>query len=204
MNRHVVSIAYFERLIDQVDFAQHKLSKHDLFNKDKMSAKFAHKIFGQNVEEALESMSLDDTRGIGLYMRCMRWQYDAFFDYKLSPLERLYKIAYVVFVFRIWRKKVDKKKNFVSPNLYCCLEINFHNFIILITYMRDQKLDSYFLPFFCHSQHCESYFRCLRSWAGSQSTKIDGTMFETLSVMRDISSTQSAAHYLSQNNYTIP
>lgn len=113
-------------------------------------------------------------------------------------------MAYVMFVFRIWRKKISRKSNFVSHNCYVCLEINFGGLIILINNLRDNGFDEYFLPFYIQSQHCEAFFRTMRSWAGSQSTKNDGTVLECLSTIRQIHSTQSQALYLTENGYNMP
>lgn len=156
------------------------------------------------IEKGLENLCFDDTRAMRLYLRCMRWQYEAFLAADLSPLQRLYRMAYVMFVFRIWRNKISRKSNFVSHNCYVCLEINFGGLIILINNLRDNGFDEYFLPFYIQSQHCEGFFRTMRSWAGSQSTKIDGTVLECLSTIRQIHSTQSQALYLTENGYEMP
>lgn len=204
MGKYIISIAILERLIQEADFNDHKLTVSDLTNTDKMSARLAHKLTSEIVEKALEKMSLSDTRGICLYFKCLRYQYEAFTVPELTPIERLYKMAFATFVFRIWRKRVPNKRSFVSHNLYCCFEINFHNLIILIINLRNGKMDEYFMSFLINSQHCESFFRCMRSWAGSQSTRIDGTVFDCLSITREISCTQESQLYMSQHGYVMP
>lgn len=201
MNRFVLSTATLERLVEEINFSEHGLSHSDLLNTDKMSANFAHKISNEKVKNSLIKMALDETVALRLYLRCLRWQYESFMTPTLSPVERIYKMAYVVLVFRIWRKRSDVQKNFVSKNLYCCCEINFHNLLIMIFKCRRNNLP--FMPFYINSQHCESFFRCLRSFSGCQSTKIDGTVFECLSTMRDIDCAQASKNFLLHKNYKI-
>lgn len=69
----------------------------------------------------------------------------------------------------------------------------------MILNCRDKNLP--LMTFYINSQHCESFFRSMRSWAGCQSTKIDGTVFECLSTMRDIQTTQDSKHHLLHANY---
>lgn len=186
MGNYSIDVSYFDRLIKNLPFEKHGLTESDLINRDKMSARFAHKISSEKVEKAFESLSKEETIGMRLYLKIMRWQYEAFWNLNLTPIERLHKMSFVTFVVRIWRKYVCSKKNFLSYNTYTCIDINFHNLICVMMRMREESLDNYFFPFMMHSQHCESFFRCVRSFSGNQSTRINFSVFELFQRMRHI------------------
>lgn len=201
----LVSPSIFEKLIDHIDFKHHGLTRRHLQNKDKMSAKFAHEISSEKVEQSLKMLNDEETCALRLFLKCLRWQFESFSKPDLAPLERIYRMAYVTFMFRTWRFLMKGNlKHFVSSNMYSCIEINFHNLIILSMQMRDENLDRFFLTFLFNSQHCESFFRCLRSWSTNQATRINWDVSECLHVIKQVVCSQNASLALTQKGFIMP
>lgn len=70
--------------------------------------------------------------------------------------------------------------------------------------MKKEGLDEYFLTFFMQSQHCESFFRLLRSFTGSQYTRINWDLLGCLQIIRQVCRSQDAATKLSQIGFHWP
>lgn len=107
--------------------------------------------------------------GTAAFLQIMRDVMDAFTDKELSPLDRVGKIWYAVFLIRIWRQYIviqehlTLKHNFITQNCYVCIELNAHTLIHLMLYLKNNSLDDWFLPFLFDSQPCESFFRQVRA-----------------------------------------
>lgn len=110
------------------------------------------------------------------FLEIMRAVYDSFSDYELSPLERVSKMWYAVFLLRIWRKFVEGqthltlKDNFLTHYSYVCIEINAHSLIQIMLYLKNNNCEHLFLPFVFDSQACEGFFRQIRSLTSVYST----------------------------------
>ncbi len=70
----------------------------------------------------------------------------------LLPLNRVYRIWFATFSFRLWRFWIEKEDSynleisFISPNSYTCLEILAHSLILGIRELRDNGQPHLFLP----------------------------------------------------------
>lgn len=111
----------------------------------------------------------------------------SYLDNNLEPLERVYRIwnaLYFLRCWRIWIQSRDNKhtlsENFVSRNLYLCVEINSHALIYLIRSIRNSQQSYLFVPTKFSSQPCEFLFRQMRSMGTVNFTKINFTMNELL------------------------
>ena len=75
----------------------------------------------------------------------MYYSASSFLDKNLTPLERIYRIWYVLFSLRICRTWIIRSKsytlaaNFVTLNVYLCVEINAHAFFLYFRQNSDQK-----------------------------------------------------------------
>lgn len=107
-------------------------------------------------------------------------------DRDLTPLQRIRKIWFPLFLVRIWRnfivlsKQYSLKNNFLTTNCYSCLEINAHSLISIILHLRETNHPELFLPYSLHSQGCESTFRLLRSMSSTFSTVTNCTLNEAI------------------------
>ena len=78
--------------------------------------------------------------------------------------------------------KYTLQNNFISQNVYLCIELNAHAIISLLILLRDShKNDGAFLPWLLGSQTCEKTFRLARSTTSTFSTIIN---FSMLGLMR--------------------
>lgn len=106
-------------------------------------------------------------------------------DVNLSPLERVEKIWYHLFILRIWRYHIQSAKkvlkgNFLTSNCFSCIELNACSLLLCLTYLYDQNLSHWFLPYLFSSQPCESIFRQLRSFTSTYSTVANCSVNEIL------------------------
>lgn len=186
-----ISLEHLKILIDKESKDKHKLTISDLDAKDRMNFSSVEKICNNDVIKLLEK-SVPDSQGTYLYLRIINWSIYSYIDQNLTPLERVYRIWYAVFVLRIWRsciiktKKFTLKDNFITLNCYTCIEINAHNLIKIIVQLRDFNREELFLPHFFSSQTCESFFRQIRSMSSTYSTVVNCSMLEILHTLRRI------------------
>ena len=107
----------------------------------------------------------------------MYYSASSFLDKNLTPLDRVYRMWYVVFSLRIWRywilcdKAYTLANNFVTLNVYLCVEINAH--ALVLTILRLKLNPNAFNTSQLGSQACETYFRGGRSCTPSGSTTVN-------------------------------
>jgi len=81
----------------------------------------------------------------------------------LDPLERVYRIWFVVFSLRLWRywiltgKMYTLSENFMTLNCYLSAEINAHCMVLVILALQNSPQD--FKPWKLSSQGAEAVFR---------------------------------------------
>lgn len=121
------------------------------------------------------------------FLQIMRDVVDTYMDISLTPLERINKIWYSIFVLRIWRKfvlehkELTLKDNFLTQNCYICVELNAHSLLLCMHHLKEEKKEQFFKPDEFNSQWCENMFRCLRSFTTVYSTKTNCTVKEMIS-----------------------
>lgn len=110
----------------------------------------------------------------------------SYLDKNLTVTERVYRLWFSAFVFRIWRSWLKESAthtlefNFISSNSYSCLEILAHSIILAIIKLRNENREHLFLPWLWTSQPCESYFRAARSLTSTESTQLNFTLKDFL------------------------
>lgn len=102
---------------------------------------------------------IENSQATVTFLRITRDIIECFIDPNLTPVQRLRKIWYSLFLIRIWRefivssKHFTLKNNFLSVNCYACIELNAH---IYLTRIDKPHL---FKPHLFQSQACENMFR---------------------------------------------
>lgn len=140
-----------------------------------------------------------------LFLQMMKDVIDALLDRDLRPLERVRKIWYPTFVFRIWREFIRSQKNctlkdnFLTSNCYSCLEINAHALIMCMSHLKAIDRPDLFLPYLFESQPCESMFRQFRSFTSTYSTVTNCTVKEAMSRISKIQLQNDIIHGTSSN-----
>lgn len=172
---YFVQLSHLRFILEHYGKDEHELTTSTLDPVDKQNFASALRMCSDKVIQLLKK-SLPTSVGTVKFLEMMRAVYDSFCDLKLSPLERVEKIWYVVFLLRIWRKFVEDQKNltlkdnFLTHYSYVCIEINAHSLIQIMLYLKNNNLDHWFLPFIFDSQACESFFRQVRSLTSVYST----------------------------------
>lgn len=169
------------------------------FSKDKhhLTPSIVKPIDRQNFEETvlricdakvteLMRSSIPDSQATVKFLEIMRNVIDSYTDKILSPIQRVQKIWYAVFMLRIWRdyvvrtKGMKLKNNFISTNCYVCIELNAHSLVQMLLHLQKTKSPQMFLPTLMNSQTCESIFRLARSFTSTFSTVVNCSVKEML------------------------
>lgn len=112
---------------------------------------------------------------------------DSYMDRNLSPIQRIRKIWFSVFLIRIWRQSIVSSKNyklkdhFLTANCYSCVELNAHSLVLCILHLKEINKPEWFLPYLYESQPCEAIFRQFRSLTSVNSTVVNCTTKEAIS-----------------------
>lgn len=182
MGRKQVSVCHLKLLIKNVPKIVHCLVLKDICPVDRQNYGSVEKIMKKKVLDAL-AVHVIDSEATVMYLRLCEKVTSAFTQLDITPLERVTRIWYALFSFRIWRKWLKKNKysvteNFITLNAYACMEINVHGLIHIMQKLRDDGDDGQFLPILFDSQKCEQTFRQLRSMTTLNRTKVNFTLLE--------------------------
>ena len=174
----IASATDLETLMEIKGKEQTFLRETDINLSDKMNYDAVNRLTNPIIRKLLE----DHVKGSDatcFYLKLMDYSTSSFLDKNLSPLERIYRIWFVVFSLRIWRfwLKCDNcytlQRNCVSLNVYLCVEINAHSLILLIL---NSKEDDELITCLAGSQPCEWFFKGLRSFTPVGSTVVNCTV----------------------------
>lgn len=170
---------------------KHLLSLFDIEPKDKMNLESANKISQESVQKLLLD-HIPDSEGTVLYLKVLNYIILSYIDLYLTPLERLSKLWYCVFIIRIWRnwiisnRKYTLTDNFLSLNCYICIEINAHSMVNIIQKLRDCNMPYLFIPPLFSSQPCEAFFRQIRSMSSTSSTIVNCSLLDIIHRIKKI------------------
>lgn len=165
---------------------RHELTLSTLNPVDRQNFKSVLRICDTKVTDLLTD-NIDDSQATVTFLQIMRDIIDCFMDVHLTPVQRLRKIWYSLFLIRIWRefilssKNYTLKNNFLSVNCYACVELNAHSLVSCMIYLNRTNKPELFKPYLFQSQVCEKTFRQLKSMSTVLSTVINCTMKEAIS-----------------------
>lgn len=183
---------------------QHELTETTLNPADRQNFTSVQRLYDDKVLSLLK-YAVDGSEATVLFLEMIRDIVESGMDSKLSPLERVRKIYYPLFIIRIWRnfilmsKKFTLKDNFLSANCYSCIEMNAISLVKLMLHLKESKKEELFLPHLISSQPCESTFRQLRSFTSTYSTVTNCTVKEALSRISKIQLQNEIMHLTSPN-----
>lgn len=127
-----------------------------------------------------------NSQGTVAFLKLIRNVIEAFSNQSFSPLERIDRIWHSIFIVRIWRNFVKSmpgctlKDNFLTQNCLSCIEINGHSLVLVLLYLEKKKMAEHFVPWLFKTQACKEFFRSLRSFTSTYSTKANFSMKEIL------------------------
>lgn len=203
----VISVSFLKFLISNVAKDIHGLSKSDILPEDRQNFKSLEKIMEDRVIEALRKY-VPGSEATILYITICKYVTTSFLDPQMEPIERIYRMWYVVYLLRIWRRYIESSKhynlsdNFLTTNCYTCIELNAIELIRLI--IASSEHPELFLPNLFDSQPCERTFRQMRSMGTVNFTKINFTLMELLHMIERVELLNDIVHYKLANIANFP
>lgn len=218
-----IRIEFLFDLLNMFHKDKHQLTISTLNPKDRQNFQSVLRICDKRVTDLLRDY-VQNSESTVIFLKIIRDIIDSFMNLTLTPLQRIRKLWYSVFLIRIWRQFICKsrnytlKDNFLSSYCYTCVEMNAHSLVLCMLYLKKINKPEFFKPFLFESQQCESLFRQLRSLSTVYSTVTNCTMKEATSRISNIQfqnhimqSTASEFVYprlkqmlVEQNNETLP
>lgn len=163
---------------------QHGLTTSTLNPHDRQNFLSVERMYDQRVIELMRN-HVNGSQGTIQFLQIIRDIVDSYMERNLTPLQRIRKIWYSLFLIRIWREFIVSRKNatltdnWLSLNCYVCIELNAHSLVKCILYLKKIGKPELFLPYLFESQPCEAIFRQLRSMSPVNSTVTSCTVKET-------------------------
>ncbi|XP_055308274.1 uncharacterized protein LOC129572356 [Sitodiplosis mosellana] len=183
---------------------EHQLTESVLNPADRQNFSSAERMCNERVT-ALLDFGVENSEATSLYLKMMRDIMSAYMDPNLTPLQRIRRLWYAVFVFRIWRRYIENHKeftlkdNFLSLNCYACIELNAHSLVLLMVHLKETNQPQLFLPNLFESQQCESTFRQFRSLSSTYSTVVNCTLKEAAARISKIQLQNDIMHGTSEH-----
>lgn len=186
MGNEIVSIVHIMMLLKDVSKEIHGLTYSDILPEDRQNYVSVEKLMNTRVIDALEKYVVD-SKGTIMYLNLCKQITSSYLEDDIEPLERIYRIWHAVYFLRCWRRWIQSRDNeytlsdnFISRNLYLCVEMNSHALVYLIMKLRSNQQTDLFMPLNFSSQPCEAIFRQMRSMGTANFTKINFTLYELL------------------------
>lgn len=154
---------------------KHMLTASTLDPEDRQNYSSVERMCNERVINLLKTQ-VKNSMGTATYLELLRYIVDSYVDIGLSPLQRVRKIWYALFVIRIWRDYIKSHPNFsitdnfMSTYSYSCIEMNAHSLVLIMLYLKDKNMPNLFTPQLYNSQVCEETFRQIRSFTTVYST----------------------------------
>lgn len=186
-------------MLKSVSKEVHGLVLSDIVPEDRQNYGSLEKLMDDRVINALKKY-VADCDGTIMYLKLCKLITSSFTATNLSSTERIYNIWFSLYFIRCWRKWLKSKgdysldENFISENVYTCLEINAHNLIKLVQKLRSSSQENLFLPQLFASQPCEHIFRMMRSMGTQQYTKINFTLSELFHLVTRVELSQKISY----------
>lgn len=200
MGSRQVSISHLKMLIAKLPKSHHGIVLNDICPDDRQNFESLRKVMRPDVTQCLQD-NIAGSEATALYFKLCRYVTSAFIDPKISPLERVHHIWFSIFYLRIWRTWILRTEgyslteNFITTNVYECIELNGHALIQLIIKFRDAGKAEHFIPVLFSSQPCESTFRQFRSMTSVFWTKINSSLHEMLHIVGRIELQNYITHF---------
>lgn len=205
---HFIRLSHLYELIAKLPKDKHQLTASTLSPVDRQNFKSVRRICDTNVTTLLRD-HIKHSEGTVQYLQMIRDILDSLMDPKLSPLQRIRKIWYPLFLIRIWRKFIKSSKkytckdNFMSSNCYSCVELNAQAIVKCVLYLKQINKSEYFMPWLFDSQPCESIFRQFRSFTTTYSTVINAALKESINRISKIQF-QNDIEYVTSSDFIYP
>lgn len=204
------SVSHLKQLINTVAKDKHLLNSTNINGSDKMNFQSVIALVQDNVRKELVE-NIKNSEGTIEFLLIMKLAVFSFLDKNISSKERIRQIWYVIFFLRIWRDWLWTNSrytsdNFITSNVYNCIELNGHTLLNVICYLRDNysKTDqqNFFRTWLFNSQPCESFFRSLRSMSTTENTVVNFSVRDVLYRIKRIDLQSEIKTRLSEEDYS--
>lgn len=191
MGNKKVSIEHLRQLLKVEQKSVHKLIYSDVFPIDRMNFKSFEKIVDDCVIDSLRK-NVPSSEATVHYLLTFRDISDSFSKLDLKPLQRIFLLHRSLYFLRIWRLYIKNSPyynlddNFISLNLYKCVELNAKALVRMVKICRDNKIEKEFLPCLFDSQTCERFFRLLRSMGTTNFTRVNFDLLDLIYMINRI------------------
>lgn len=186
MGNEIVSIVHIKMLMEKVSKEIHGLVQSDIYPEDRQNFSSLEKLMEPRILDALKK-NVADSDGTIMYLMLCKQITSSYLEENLDPVERIYRIWHALYFLRCWRNWIQStnneytlKENFISRNLFLCVELNSHALVYLIRKLRYNHQMDLFMPSKFASQPCESIFRQMRSMGTANFTKINFNLYELM------------------------
>lgn len=188
IGKYEISLSHLHQLLKLFSKDKHQLTPTTLNPCDKQNFKSVLRMCSSDVINLLRD-NVANSRGTIQYLQIIRDVIDCYMNSNLTPIQRIRKAWYPLFLIRIWRdfilsqKNYSLKNNFLTSNCYSCIELNAQSLILCMSHLREIGKPELFVPLsdLFGSQPCEAIFRQLRSFTTTYSTVTNCTVKEATS-----------------------
>lgn len=145
----------------------HRLTATILNPRDRQNYDSVLKMCSQEVIDLLKQ-NVPNSDGTAMYLKLLKNFIDSFMETEISPIERIHKLWYSIFVIRIWRlylrsESLTVRNHSFTDYCYVCMELNAHSMVRILLFLIENHLPDLFMPWIFNSQSCESFYRLVRS-----------------------------------------
>lgn len=206
--KYFIRLQHLYDLMESTSKDQHLLTPSILNPMDRQNFASVERMCSMNVTKLLKE-KIKDSDGTVQYLQIIRDVIGALMDKELTPLQRVHKIWYSLFLIRLWREFIISKReytlanNFLTMNCYSCIEINAHSLVLCILHLRDINRPELFAPYLYDSQACESTFRQLRGMTTVHSVVTNCSLKEAIARTSKIQLQNDIMHVTS-HEYVYP
>lgn len=106
--KHYIQQSHLRQLITNYGKDKHNLTMSTLNPIDKQNFRSVQRICHEKVIDLLRKTV--DSHATAQFLQLIQFITDSFLDVNLTPLQRIYKIWYSVFMLRLWREFISSKK----------------------------------------------------------------------------------------------
>lgn len=137
---HIINIRHLQQLVDSVRRDHHMLIQTIVSPQDRQHYDSALRICDAQAIDSLK-LYVPQSEGTVIFLQIMSNIIVSHMDDKISPLLRIEKIWFSLFIVGIWQYFVRKhprssiKNNFLTDHCFSCLEQNAHSIILVNSYI---------------------------------------------------------------------
>lgn len=136
--KYFINLNHLYILLKSFTKDKHQLTATVLNPNDRQKFSSVLKMCHPRVIQLLK-VHVKESEGTVFYLQMMNDVIGALMNVDLTPLQRIRKIWYPLFIIRIWRSHIQKhyslKDNFLTSYSYFCIEQNAHSLVLILLHL---------------------------------------------------------------------